>query len=209
MKRQVPSKGIPRGYILLLCRHGIFGSRDTRSLLQDTFALLHPSGIQLYPFLPSALPTSGLSSTSFTEVGNIVHERFKHADKERRFDPSSGLLRPSLVLFEEPPPLHTKVVLRILEALHLVKLERVPIPTPSGTNASTTGKPPLSDQSAGTGQIVSSTNLTILNFMLVHFGPLHEKSLCTLMGVLQVACSVLAFAIRYGAAGWVYGGERR
>ena len=59
------------------------------------------------------------------------------------------------------------------------------------------------------GVIYESTNLTILNFFLVHLGPMTEKRLVqTLMGT-QVLCSVLAFILRYGLAFLVYDGDRR
>lgn len=59
------------------------------------------------------------------------------------------------------------------------------------------------------GQILSTTNLTILNFLLVTFGPMREQSLCLLLGGVQVAGSAVAFFIRYGLGAWVYGGDRR
>jgi len=101
------------------------------------------------------------------------------------YDAGTGLLDPSLTVFEKPPPAKTKVTLRVLELLRLARVDRKE------------------------GQIVSSTNLTILNFLLVHFGPLHERTLCSLVGALQIACSILAFAIRYGLASLVYDGDRR
>lgn len=76
------------------------------------------------------------------------------------------------------------------------------------------------------GTILESSNLTILNFFLVRFGPMNEKKLvkvliwsqvsavdsCPGTGILiflKIAGSVLAFVIRYGLAGLVYDGDRR
>ncbi|CAD6572102.1 MAG: tunicamycin resistance protein [Tremellales sp. Tagirdzhanova-0007] len=114
------------------------------------------------------------------------------------YDASSGLLGPSLTMFERAPPAKTRITLRVLEFLRLVRLDRIDVPTESPKSSS---KP--------RSQIISSTNLTILNFLLIHFGPMHERTLCLLAGTIQAACSVLAFAVRYGIGAWVYGGERR
>lgn len=117
-----------------------------------------------------------------------------------RYNPDTDLLSPSRAVFEDEPPLKTRVVLRVLEVLRLVELERVPVTTATQSPARS---------NAATSRITSTTNLTILNFLLVHFGPLHERTLCLLLGLVQVSCSVLAFGIRYGLGALVYGGERR
>ncbi|GAA6062263.1 hypothetical protein JCM10212_000923, partial [Sporobolomyces blumeae] len=60
-------------------------------------------------------------------------------------------------------------------------------------------------------EIVATSNLTILNLLLLWFGPMREDHLTlSLMGV-QVVGSCAAFAIRYGLGAWAYGGtgERR
>lgn len=113
------------------------------------------------------------------------------------YDAKTDLLHPSRVEFEKPPRLHTRVVLEILEFLRLVRLERLPSAKDKGS------------ASTRKGTIISSTNLTILNFLLVSFGPMKEQSLCVLMGLVQIACSAFAFWIRYGLGSWVYGGDRR
>ncbi|GAA5859167.1 hypothetical protein JCM8547_008898 [Rhodosporidiobolus lusitaniae] len=66
----------------------------------------------------------------------------------------------------------------------------------------------------GTGEITATTNLTVLNVLLLWKGRgkvLTEEGLCLRMIAVQVFGSIVAFAIRYGAAGWFYGwgGERR
>lgn len=57
--------------------------------------------------------------------------------------------------------------------------------------------------------IVAASNLTIINYILVHCGPMHERTLCLAVGAVQVSASILAFAIRYGVGSLVYGGDRR
>ncbi|WWC58101.1 uncharacterized protein I303_100636 [Kwoniella dejecticola CBS 10117] len=113
------------------------------------------------------------------------------------YDEKTNLLNPSKVIFDEPPPTRTVIVLEILSFLRLVKLERN-LPQPGDK-----------DRRIQKGYIKSSTNLTILNFLLIHFGPLREDSLCILTGFVQVLGSATAFAIRYGVGSWFYGGERR
>lgn len=129
------------------------------------------------------------------------------ADIGNRYDAKTDLLHPSRVEFPRPPPTHTRLVLRLLEILGLVRLERLEPMRPSSKH---TGKPEEDRGFTDTsGQIISSTNLTILNSLLVRFGPMREDTLCILMGAIQVACSCVAFGIRYGLGAWVYGGDRR
>ncbi|WVQ80861.1 hypothetical protein IAT38_002968 [Cryptococcus sp. DSM 104549] len=111
------------------------------------------------------------------------------------FNKDTGLLSPSKVVFTSPPPAKTRITLEILELLHLVKLER--------------SAPPTAQSTTSKRYITSSSNLTIINFLLVLFGPMHERTLCILVGAVQVLGSAVAFGIRYGVGSWVYGGERR
>ncbi|OCF36284.1 UDP-N-acetylglucosamine-dolichyl-phosphate N-acetylglucosaminephosphotransferase [Kwoniella heveanensis BCC8398] len=125
------------------------------------------------------------------------------------FDEATGLLNPSRVIFEKRPPKRTAIVLEILSFLRLVRLERSDLDAPSVSAASS---PEVEDSKASGAKkqhIKSSTNLTIINFLLVHFGPTREDKLCALVGAVQVLCSVLAFGIRYGVGSWFYGGDRR
>lgn len=136
----------------------------------------------------------------------------------------TGLLEPSRTVYDVPPHPKTKLVLTILELLRLTRIER------AGPQAETTngGVKTRSDKARHAvaseaakadkelvetppkeGQILSSTNLTILNLILVHFGPMHEATLCSAIAGVQVASSALAFTIRYGIGSLVYGGERR
>jgi UDP-N-acetylglucosamine--dolichyl-phosphate N-acetylglucosaminephosphotransferase len=122
----------------------------------------------------------------------------------RRFDPETNLLFPSKTMFLKAPSQLTVFVLRTFAALGLTEL------TTHSTN----------------GSILESSNLTILNFFLVRFGPMNEKKLvkvliwsqvstgdscpgAAVLIFLQIAGSVLAFVIRYGLAGLVYDGDRR
>jgi UDP-N-acetylglucosamine--dolichyl-phosphate N-acetylglucosaminephosphotransferase len=101
------------------------------------------------------------------------------------YDAATDTLSPSIATFDKPPSFISVLILEVLAFLRFVRLEKVD------------------------GRIRSTTNLTILNTLLVNAGPLHEQTLCSLMAGVQIAGSILAFGIRYGVGSWVYGGERR
>ncbi|KIJ26672.1 hypothetical protein M422DRAFT_191892 [Sphaerobolus stellatus SS14] len=104
-----------------------------------------------------------------------------------RVDLKTSLLYPSVTKFEKSPNQLTQLVLKIFSALRFIRIER----------------------DAKTGKIISATNFTILNCVLVNVGPMTERTLvCVIMSV-QVFSSFCAFAIRYGLAGLVYDGDRR
>ncbi|KZT42663.1 UDP-N-acetylglucosamine-dolichyl [Sistotremastrum suecicum HHB10207 ss-3] len=101
------------------------------------------------------------------------------------------LLHPSEANKDQPFPENLSrlsvLVLKILSYLRLTKLTVNPT----------------------TGSITSCTNLTILNVLLLVFGPTREESLTRRLIAVQICGSILAFGIRYGLAGLVYDGDRR
>ena len=54
-------------------------------------------------------------------------------------------------------------------------------------------------------EYVQFNNLTLINFMLKLFGPLHERTLTIVLLGFQILCSCLAFTIRYPLALLFYG----
>ncbi len=52
---------------------------------------------------------------------------------------------------------------------------------------------------------IECNNLTVINFALKLFGPMHERTLTTVLLSLQLFCSVVAFVIRYPLALFFYG----
>ncbi|KAF9515474.1 hypothetical protein BS47DRAFT_1376229 [Hydnum rufescens UP504] len=105
-----------------------------------------------------------------------------------RLGPSnSPFIYPSTVDFEHPPRLHTRLILSFLSLLGFTRLTRHP----------------------KTKTILSATNLTLLNTVLVVRGPMSEERLTLECMALQVAGSMIAFGIRYGLAGIFYDGDRR
>lgn len=53
------------------------------------------------------------------------------------------------------------------------------------------------------GRVITN-NFTLINFVLVVFGPVHEKVVTQMLMGVQIACSLLAFVIRYPLASFVY-----
>lgn len=104
-----------------------------------------------------------------------------------RFNADTNLLHPSKALFEKPPSRLTTYLLHMFATFGLTELTVHP----------------------KSGTILEATNLTILNFFLVRFGPMNEKRLVQVLMCSQVAGSVVAFVVRYGLAGLVYDGDRR
>ncbi|KAG1687710.1 UDP-N-acetylglucosamine--dolichyl-phosphate N-acetylglucosaminephosphotransferase [Nymphon striatum] len=54
------------------------------------------------------------------------------------------------------------------------------------------------------GEYAECSNLTLINLILLIFGPLHERTLTTILLVIQVFCSFIAFLIRYQVAKLFY-----
>ncbi|KAL0057140.1 tunicamycin resistance protein [Marasmius tenuissimus] len=109
-----------------------------------------------------------------------------------RFSPETNLLYPSRAKLESkdgkprPPSGLAALILRTFSVLGFVEL--------------TFGHD---------GEITETTNLTILNVLLVRFGPMREDRLVKVVVAVQIVGSVIAFLVRYGLASLVYDGDRR
>ena len=105
-----------------------------------------------------------------------------------RFNPRTGLLEPSVTLWQKPPSWVVALLLSLLENLPipLIKLER-----------------------NNRGEIIKSTNFTILNLWLVWFGPLREDRLTIGILIMQTSCGVLGLFIRHELALWVFKQDNR
>jgi len=105
-----------------------------------------------------------------------------------RFEAETALLYPSTAEFKDHPPSRlAALILRVFSTLGFVQLAEDP----------------------RSHEITETTNLTILNFFLLRFGPMREDSLVKVLISSQVLGSLLAFLVRYGLAGLVYDGNRR
>lgn len=51
---------------------------------------------------------------------------------------------------------------------------------------------------------VTTNNFTLINLVLLFFGPLHEEKLTIVLIAIQIFCTVLAFIIRYPLASLFY-----
>ena len=105
-----------------------------------------------------------------------------------RFNSTTNMLEPSVTEWQRPPSWPIARLLGLLAAspMPLINVE---------TNAK--------------GEIVKSTNLTLLNLWLVWFGPMREDSLA--MGLLtsQVVCGILGLFVRHKLALWVFRQDNR
>lgn len=91
-----------------------------------------------------------------------------------KFNQETGLLEPSVTEWKKPPSLLIAAGLEVLHRLRLVRVTR---------NES--------------GRITTSTNLTILNLLLVWFGPMREDRLALSIVGVQIACGFLGLFIRH------------
>ena len=104
-----------------------------------------------------------------------------------KFNARTGLLEPSVTEWKSHPP--SALVACALHLLHRLHLLRV-----------TTNEQ---------GQIVESTNFTILNLWLVWFGPLREDWLAIQILLMQTACGLMGLVVRHKLALWVFREDNR
>ncbi|GAA5891935.1 hypothetical protein JCM6882_007412 [Rhodosporidiobolus microsporus] len=108
-----------------------------------------------------------------------------------RLNRETGMLQPSWAVLTPAAQRTSReklgvALLRLLARLRLVRLQRHPT----------------------TREVEATTNLTLLNLLLLLGGPVREDGLAKRMVWLQALGSVGAFGVRYGMGGWVYGGGR-
>jgi UDP-N-acetylmuramyl pentapeptide phosphotransferase/UDP-N-acetylglucosamine-1-phosphate transferase len=103
-----------------------------------------------------------------------------------KFNPRSGLLEPSMAEWAQPPPKVITIALEILQHLRLVRLTR--------------------DEN---GEIVESSNLTLLNLWLLWFGPLREDRLTLHIVGLQFGWGIIGLLIRHKLALLVFQQDNR
>lgn len=99
-----------------------------------------------------------------------------------KFDPETGLLNYSKTSFKEQElSFLGKLMFFIFKTLRLVKWEK------------------------SKDDVVTTNNFTIINFFILLTGSIHERTLNNYLLTFQVACSVVAFMIRYPMAQYFYG----
>lgn len=97
----------------------------------------------------------------------------------------TGRLEPSYAVLKKRPGALLSAVLSMLATLRLLKIKR--------------------DEK---GQIIETSNWTILNLLLINLGPMTEAGLCQALIACQVAGSVVGLGIRYGATALFYDASR-
>lgn len=102
-----------------------------------------------------------------------------------RFNVSTGMLDASVTEWAIPPSPLVSRTLDILQRLYLVRLKK------------------------DKGEIVESTNLTLLNLWLIWMGPMGEDKLALSMVALQTVCGLLALFIRHQMASLVFHEDNR
>ncbi|KAI9839219.1 MAG: hypothetical protein M1819_003212 [Sarea resinae] len=97
------------------------------------------------------------------------------------FNARTGLLEPSTTKYALPPSTLVSLALRTLSRVRLLKIE---------SNAD--------------GEIVESSNFTILNLWLVWFGPMREDRLAMGILAMQMVVGLLGLVVRHRLALWVF-----
>lgn len=103
-----------------------------------------------------------------------------------KFNAVTGLLDASVTEWSVPPSPFIRTVLEILHKLRLVRIRK--------------------NQD---GQLVESTNLTILNLWLVWMGPMREDRLAWSMVGVQAACGIFGLLVRHRLALLVFSEDNR
>ncbi|GAD93855.1 UDP-N-acetyl-glucosamine-1-P transferase Alg7 [Paecilomyces variotii No. 5] len=103
-----------------------------------------------------------------------------------KFNASTGLLDASVTEWAAPPRPLVAMALELLERLRLVRLRK-----------------------NKEGQIVESTNLTILNLWLVWMGPMREDKLSWNMVAVQTICGLFGLFVRHKLALLVFRQDNR
>lgn len=98
-----------------------------------------------------------------------------------RFNARTGLLEPSVTPWPHPPKKIIDMGLRLLDKFHLLRI--------------TENKE---------GQIIESTNFTILNLWLVWFGPMREDRLAIGLLAMQTVCGLLGLFVRHRLALYIF-----
>ncbi|KAL4935437.1 hypothetical protein BDV06DRAFT_207022 [Aspergillus oleicola] len=103
-----------------------------------------------------------------------------------KFNADSGLLDASVTEWDEPPSLLIVTALELLHRLRLVRVKR-----------------------NKQGQIVQSSNLTILNLWLIWMGPMREDQLALSMVAVQTVCGLFGLFVRHCLALLVFPSDNR
>lgn len=103
-----------------------------------------------------------------------------------RYNARTNLLEPSMTLWETPPSRPIAIILKSLSGLRLLRTEQNP-----------------------KGEIIETSNFTILNLWLVWFGPMREDRLAMSILGVQVLFGLLGLLIRHQLALLIFQQDNR
>ncbi|ODQ58373.1 hypothetical protein WICANDRAFT_80518 [Wickerhamomyces anomalus NRRL Y-366-8] len=110
-----------------------------------------------------------------------------------RFNLEDGFMYPSHAKFEKPLPTVIEKVLYLLNNLKLLKIVEGEIEVEK--NGKTIKKKAITE----------SNNFTLINLVLVWFGPLREDKLCLTLLIIQFSIGMLAIVGRHTIGPWLFG----
>lgn len=110
-----------------------------------------------------------------------------------RFNLEDGLMYPSHAKFEKPLPSVTQNVLYLLNKLKLLEIVEGELEVEE--NGKTVKRKTITE----------TNNFTLINLVLVWFGPLREDKLCLTLLTIQFAIGILAIAGRHTVGPWLFG----
>lgn len=131
--------------------------------------------------LPDEIEGPGISSSSETEAKSNGHS---HSRKKSKSLASIAAEHSSHAVTGRHSTLRMPVqsALKLLARLHLLKIETDP----------------------STGQVLRSTNMTLLNLWIVWFGPMREDKVALGILAAQSVCGLLGLWVRHRLALWVF-----
>ena len=103
-----------------------------------------------------------------------------------RYNARTNLLEPSMTLWETPPSKPITILLKTLSGLNLLKMEQSP-----------------------KGEIVETSNFTMLNLWLVWFGPMREDRLAMSILAVQALIGLVGLLIRHKLALLIFQQDNR
>lgn len=103
-----------------------------------------------------------------------------------RFNPRTGLLEPSKTIWEKPPSGILQKGLFMLGKFHLLQVDVNP-----------------------KGEILETSNFTILNLWLVWFGPMREDRLAMGILLMQTSVGLAGLFVRHKLALWIFQQDNR
>ena len=102
------------------------------------------------------------------------------------FNTRTGLMEPSVTIWDRPP---SRVLTALFRLLHYIRLLKVEV--------------------NNKGEIIETSNFTILNLWLIWFGPLREDRLAISILSMQGMCGIMGLLVRHKLALWIFREDNR